>query len=86
MRNFLINSILLLFFVLLAAFYFYVFANWSNLTKIEQPVERITKYDIVLECQKLTATRTTDEFGYKSCLEELEKAAKEDLLKGVEKI
>jgi hypothetical protein len=52
---------------------------------VEVPA-RITKYGIVLECQKLTATRADDEFGYKSCIEELTKAAEEDLLKGVEKI
>jgi|SRR3990167_2563990 len=58
----------------------------SKLLKVEQPIERVTKFDVVKFCQEMSAKKTDEDWGYKSCLEEMEKAAKEDLLGGVEKI
>lgn len=42
-------------------------------------LEPISRYEIVKFCQELSATANED-WGYKSCLEELEKAIKEDLM------
>jgi hypothetical protein len=38
---------------------------------IQCPVH--TQYDVILECQKLSASTTHKEWGYKSCIEELGK-------------
>jgi len=40
--------------------------------------QSMTKQEIVLECQKLAAIKTTDDWKYKDCLDELKKAPNEE--------
>lgn len=87
MKNKFITSLLIITILLFIAFGGFFLLRLEKLLKVEQPIKQsTTRYEIVSTCETLSANATNDGWSYKNCIENLEKAAKEDLLGGIKKI
>lgn len=82
-----LNILIVVYLVLMYAAYnigkYKVFEPQTASITESQPVQYTTKYDVTIQCEMIASRATNKEWDYNNCIENLENAIKNDLVKGV---